>query len=186
MLASIGTPIRAGISPISPPSATYSISLMDDTHLRKPTNITSAGKVSTGPTLWIIAASHRSQPIGNLLLIQSREGRRADLASCRARRGSDEGTVAVLRRCALGRVVRQHWVETISEPLVGTDATNPARFTQIETYDVNVFIGRVILICQIDNVPAAATGYSYIFPNGVDKAKASVVYPGRGVGTGCP
>ena len=94
--------------------------------------------------------------------------------------------MTVLRRCAPGRVVRQHCVETISEPLCRHRCNEPGRFTQIETYDVNVFIGRVILICQIDNVPAAATGYWYIFPNSVDKAKASVVYPRRGVGTGCP
>ena len=115
--ASIGTPIRAGISPISPPNPTYSISSMNHTHLRKPTNMTSAGKVSTGPTLWIIVASHRSRPIGDLLLRRLREGPGRDLASCRARSRSDQGTATVLRRCAPGRVIRQHCVEAISEPL---------------------------------------------------------------------
>ncbi len=166
VLASIGTPIGAGITPTPTPTptpsptTTYSIAAMNDTFITKPATMNSNGKGPYWPCL-VDYRNFAAFPADWAIYFSDDHGSGTEGIWLWVARGSDATTTQWL---SYDDALAAGWFDSIASkptanPIVGSGQaqTNPAGFTEIETPDVNIYNGKVILTCQTNN----ATGYRY-------------------------
>jgi lysophospholipase L1-like esterase len=154
-------PILAALTATAPaPTETYSATLVNDTFITKPATMTSAGKGPYWPCL-VDYRNFAAFPADWATYFSDDHGSGTEGIWLWVGRGSDATTAQWL---SYDDALLAGWFDSIASkptanPIIGSGQpqTNPAGFTEIETPDVNIYNGNVILTCQTNN----ATGYRY-------------------------